>query len=300
MAFDFARTSRVLPSGRTAYYGQLIGTSQPEFLIGNRTKFQDNFGIFNVSTPPGLVYHPQDYIDKFGFWAQFIYPTAMAESRGSFMCINTYDRAKFTFSFMQYAAHVPNGDFVIFLKKLLGLENAKEYFPRLVLQNGRIHYKHSNGTLVQLETDNSTRGLMNYLNPTLTEVEEQELICAARFVHWAANDPSHRAIQVETAIDHFKKNMIAYDQRFNLDGVPAKVCQLVCDIRHQGRGTNDRIALALNTNHDFDRAFSNLCTIGEVNYQARINTVRRTIEELSQDGSFNKKYQRATNTFVEV
>jgi hypothetical protein len=298
MAFDFARTSRVLPSGRTAYFGQLIGTTQPEFLIGNRTKYQDNFGIFNITTSPGLVYQPADYEDKFGFWAQFIYPTAMAESRGSFMCLNTYDRAKFTFSFMQYAAHVPNGDFVIFLKELLGLENAKQYFPRLELQNGRIHYKRTNGTLVQLETDNSTKNLMDYFNPTLSEVEEQELICAARLVHWAANDPAHRTIQVDIAIEHFKKNMIVYDRRFNLDGVPAKVCLLICDIRHQGRSTNDRIAFALNTNNDFEEAFSNLCTIGEVNYQSRINTVRRTIEELSQDGSFNKRYHRATNNFI--
>ena len=300
MAFDFARTSRVLPSGRTAYFGQLIGTAQPEFLIGNRTKYQDNFGIYNITNSPGLVYRPMDYVDKFGFWAQFIYPTAMAESRGSFMCLNTYDRAKFTFSFMQYAAHVPNGDFVIFLKKLLGLENAKQYFPRLEVQNDRIHYQRTNGTLVQLETDNTTKGLMDYLNPTLTEVDEQELICAARLVHWAANDRAHRTIQVETAIDHFKKNMIAYDRRFNLDGVPAKVCQLICDIRHQGRSTNDRIALALNTNGDFEQAFLNLCTIGEINYQARIDTVRRTIGELSQDGAFNKRYHRATNSFLDA
>ena len=297
MAFDFALTSRVLPNGRTAYFGQLVRTTQPEFLIGYRTKFQDNFGIYNVNTSPNLVYRPQDFADKFGFWTQFIYPTARAESRGAFMCLNTYDRAKFTFSFMQYAAHVPNGDFVIFLKKLLSLEKGKEYFPRLDLQNGRIHYRHANGTLTQLETHNSTVGLMNYLNPTLNEVEDQELICSARLVHWASNDPTHRAIQVETAIEHFRKNMIAYDRRFNLDGVPANVCQLICDIRHQGRGTNDRIALALNTGDDFETAFSNLCMIGEVNYKARIDTVRRTIEELSQGGAFNKKYDRATNTF---
>jgi hypothetical protein len=81
---------------------------------------------------------------------------------------------------MQYAAHVPNDDFVIFMRKLLSLENAKQYFPRLELQNNRIQYRHDNGTLVQLETDNSTQGLMDYLNPTLNEVDEQELICAAR------------------------------------------------------------------------------------------------------------------------
>jgi hypothetical protein len=119
-------------------------------------------------------------------------------------------------------------------------------------------------------------------------------------VHWAANDPGHRTIQVETAIEHFQKNMIAYDRRFNLNGVPAKVCQLICDIRHQGRGTNDRIALALNTAGDFESAFSNLCTIGEVNFQPRIETVRQTISELSASGNWNKRYWRETNTFVDA
>jgi hypothetical protein len=300
MTFDFSRTSRVLPSGRTAYFGKQIGTTQAEFLIGNRTTYQDNFGIYNINISPGLIYQPQDYVDKFGFWAQFIYPTARAESRGSFMCLNTYDRAKFTFSFMQYAAHVPNGDFVIFMRKLLALENANQYFPRLELISNRIHYRRDNGTFVQLETDNSTKGLMDYLNPTLTEVDEQELICAARLVHWAANDPAHRAIQVETAVDHFQKNMIAYNRRFSLEGVPANVCQLICDIRHQGRGTNDRIAFALNTNGNFEKAFSNLCTIGEVNFQSRIDTVRKTIRELSTSGNWNKRYRAETNTFVDA
>jgi hypothetical protein len=139
---------------------------------------------------------------------------------------------------------------------------------------------------------------MDYLNPTLNEVENQEQICAARMVHWARSDAANRRLQVETAINHFKNNMIEYDNRFHLDGVPAKVCQMICDIRHQGRSKNDRIANALNTNGDFEKAFSNLCTIGEANYKSRINTVKKTIKALEAAGMFNKKYKRASNTFV--
>ena len=300
MPHDFSLSSGVLANGRTVHYAKLNGSDQPKFVIGSRTMYAGNFGLYNTSVTPGLVYNPADYVPDFGFWAYFIYPTAMAESKGSYLCLNTYDRAKFTFSFMQYAAHVPNGDFVKFFRKLLALPNAKDYFPKLILKDSRIFYVGSNGVLNQLESDTSTQVLMDYLNPTLQEVENQELICAARMVHWASNDAAHRKIQVETAIQHFKNNMVEYDKRFGLHGVPAKVCLMICDIRHQGRGLNDRIANALNTSGNYDLAFTNLCSIGAANYSQRITTVRSTINSLLTAGIFNKKYDKATNSFVDL
>ncbi len=298
MPYDFSLSSGTLANGRMVYYASLNGTPDPKFVIGYRTMYDGNFGIYNTQVSPGLVYNPEKYAAEFGFWAYFVHPTAMAESKGSYNCLNTYDRAKFTFSFMQYAAHVPNGDFVIFLRKLLALPNAADYFPRLVLKDSRIFYKSSNGVLSQQETDLSTQELMDYLNPSLLEVENQELTCSARMVHWASNDEAHRRIQVETAIQHFKNNMVEYNNRFQLNGVPAKVCLMICDIRHQGRAKNDRIANALNTGGNYDRAFSNLCSIGVANYGQRINTVRNTVNGLLNKGIFNKKYESATNSFI--
>jgi len=300
MPHDFSLSSGVTANGRTVHYAKLNGSVEPKFVIGSRTVYAGNFGLFNTTVTPGLVYNPADYVSDFGFWAYFIYPTAQAESRGSYLCLNTYDRAKFTFSFMQYAAHVPNGDFVKFFRKLLALPNASDYFPKLVLKDSRIFYRSGTDTLSQLENDITTQALMDYLNPSLQEVENQELICSARMVHWASNDAAHRKVQVETAIQHFKNNMVEYDKRFNLNGVPAKVCQMICDIRHQGRGMNDRIANALNTNGNYDIAFTNLCSIGSANYSQRITTVRNTINSLLKDGIFNKKYDSASNSFVEM
>ncbi|WP_291131735.1 hypothetical protein [Flavobacterium sp. UBA7682] len=298
MAFDFSITSSVLSNGKTAYNGQLLNSTESKFTFAFRTTYLDNFGLYNISVNNNLVYKPEDYVQKNKFWAYFIYPTVMAESKGSFLCLNTYDRAKFTFTFMQYAAHVPNGDFVKFFKKLLALPKAKDYFPKLVLQNNQIFYRNSTGILSPLESNTSSQALMDYLNPTLTEVDQQELICAARFVHWASNDPEHRKIQVETAIVMYKENMKEYHERFGLHGAPAKVCQMICDIRHQGRGKNDRIALALNTNGNYEKAFSNLCTIGSANYQTRITTVRNTINKLVTEGKFSKVYDAQSGEFV--
>lgn len=298
MAYDFSINSSTLSSGRTAYNAQLLNSGEPKFIFAYRTTYLDNFGLFNTSLTNNLVYQPENYETEFGFWAYFIHPTAMAESRGSFLCLNTYDRAQFTFTFMQYAAHVPNGDFVRFFKKLLALPKAKEYFPKLALKDNRIFYRNTNGTMNQLESDLSTQQLMDYLNPTLKEIDQQELITAARFVHWATSDPEHRKIQVETAVNMYKENMKEYSERFGLNGVPAKVCQMICDIRHQGRGKNDRIAMALNTNGNWDKAFSNLCTIGNVNYQTRITTVRNTISKLETSGKFGKVYDAKKAIFV--
>jgi hypothetical protein len=138
---------------------------------------------------------------------------------------------------------------------------------------------------------------MDYLNPTLNEIENQELICAARFVHWSMNDPAHRKIQVDAAVEHIMNGMIEYHKRFNLDHAPAKVCALICDIRHQGRASNDRIANALNTQGNWDKAYTNLLTIGNANYSSRISTIKNSISGLINQGIFTRSYNASDNSF---
>lgn len=294
MAINFSFTQ----SG-TSRFAQVIGIGEPKFLIGKETVYQHtSHGLFNYSALNGMVYDAEDYKNEYGFWAYFIAPTAKAESNNSFICLNTYDRARFTFSFMQYAAHVPNGDFVRFFKELLALPNAQDYFPKLVLKDKRIFYRESSNTLTQLEDDQSTEKLMDYLNPSLDNIENQELICAARLIHWATNDAKHRRIQVKVAVEHFRENMKQYAQSYNLDGYPAKVCQVVCDIRHQGRATSQQIINSLDTNGNFEAAYTRLLQLGQPLYASRISTIRAVIKNLVDAGKFDKKYEQTTNDFV--
>lgn len=285
-----------------SHFAKVIGTSN-KFLIGKETTYQGNSGLFNVNTTPGLVYRSEDYVGEYGFWADFILPTAICESKGSFFCLNTYDRAKFTFSFMQYAAHVPKGDFVVFLRKLLALPNAVEYFPKLQLKDGLIHYRNNNGSLSLLEpasdAEPENTALMRYLNPSLDEVEKQELISAARFVHWAINDPAHRRIQVEVAIAHFKTNLAEYALQYNLNGVSDLICLVICDIRHQGRAKSSHIINALNTNGNEQKALQNLLSLGQIHYPQRIQTLKSNIQTMVAGGKLGiKKYNLATKDFV--
>lgn len=294
MAINFNLTQ----SG-TSRFAQVIGSGEPKFLIGKETVYEHTkHGLYNYQTPGGVVYNPADYTAKYGFWAYFIAPTAKAESNNSFICLNTYDRAFFTFGFMQYAAHVPNGDFVRYFRELLALPAAKDYFPKLVLQNNRIFYREATGALTQLEDDSSTVKLMEYLNPSLDTIDNQELICAARLIHWATNDAKHRQIQVKVAVEIFKENMKRYAHSYNLDGYPAKVCQVVCDIHHQGRAKSQQIINALNTNGNFEQAYTKLLQLGQPLYASRINTIRAVIKNLIDTGKFGKKYKIATGDFV--
>lgn len=268
----------------------------PEFFVGKKVSFLGNFGLMNTTSLPLERYNPDNYVANYGYWAYFINPISMCESSGSFHCLNTYDRAYFTFGFLQYAAHVADGDFVKFFRKLLSTPLAEDYFPDLELKNNNI-YRVSAGVRTQLEDSASTKKLMNYLNPSLSEVEEVEVINSAKFIHWS-KDTQHTEIQVECGINHIKEAMKGYSRRYNLDGRSDKVCLVVADIRHQGRGKSTEIINALNTSSD-EKAYTNLLEIGEPVFSGRIKTLRDTIKAMVSTGKFgSKKYNQAKNDFV--
>src|SRR6185369_16922931 len=170
-------------------------TQGERFFVGNRVPFQGRVGLMNLRDQSSPLYDPAEYTNTFGHWAHFIAPTVRAESRGHFNCLNTYDRAGFTFGFLQFAAHVADGDFVKFFRALLQLDERIAYFPDLALQDGRIVQPTANGVL-RLETAASSEALKRYLNPSGGEVENREVLSAARFVHWCSHSKAHRDIQV--------------------------------------------------------------------------------------------------------
>jgi hypothetical protein len=259
------------------YFGKIDVT---RFFIGKRVSFEGDKGLMNTKGTAEQRYNRDEFRETHGFWADFIHPTAMTEG-ALYHTLNTYDRAHFTFSFLQYAAHVANGDFVVYFRALLQLPLATEYFPDLRLVNNRICRIKDNGTAVPLESDTSTAGLINYLNPSQNQVEDTEVIQAAKFVHWAQNDPLHRQTQIEIGISHFKQNMVNYANRYHLDGVLDSICLVVADIRHQGRATSAVIITALQSSHPLER----LLAIGEHHFPERIATLKREIKKLTDEGT---------------
>lgn len=272
------------------YFGKIDGQ---RFYIGSRVSYEGNKGLMNLKGTAVQKYDRNLYRDTYGFWADFIHPTAIAEG-ALFHTLNTYDKAHFTFSFLQYAAHVPNGDFVVYFRSLLALPLAKDYFPDLTLVNNRICKMSDHGP-VPIESDTSTELLMDYLNPSLKEVEDTEVIQAAKFVHWAQNDKANRDLQIELGIKHFKNKMRSYADQYHLDGVVDTVCFLVTDIRHQGRAKTPAIIAALQSPIPIEA----LLNLGEPKYHERIKTLRAEINRLTTEGTFGvRKYSVERGEFV--
>jgi hypothetical protein len=273
------------------YVGRVDGGAP--FFIGQRVSFEGRIGLANERGTPAQRYDRAQFRPLFGFWADFIHPTAMAEG-GLFHTLNTYDRARFTFAFLQYAAHEPNGDFIIYLRELLTLPLAPEYFPELRVENGRV-CRVTGAGVEQLESDDSTEPLMNFLNPTSAAIEDEEVVQSAKFVHWAQNDPAHQRVQVDTGVQLFRSNMIRYAKRFGLNARPDTTCLMVADILHQGRGSAAAIKAALADAHPLEM----LLHIGAAKFPERIATLRTEIDRLTADGTFGTRvYSVAANDFV--
>lgn len=264
----------------------------PKFFVGRRVPYEGNVGLYNIFSGAKIekkYYKSVDYVGSLGFWANFIEPTAICEGR-NFLTLNTYDRASFTFGFGQFAAHVPNGDFVEYFRTLLGTSSAKDYFPHLTLRNGRIHSISNNGTLTQLEDDDSTAKLTRYLNPTLDDVEDNEVIAAAKFIHWTANDPAAQQVQINQMVATFKQFMRRAEARINMNNRPASHCCVIADILHHGRGgkmTWPLIDAAVKSS----KPFESLVAIGAPKWDGRRSKLKNAI---NADPEFNGRVWNLT------
>lgn len=237
------------------------------------------------------LYKASDYAATSGFWAEFIEPTALCEGQ-SFLTLNTYDRARFTYGFAQLAVHVPDGDFVLWLRDMIGRAEALDYFPGLGLVNGRIAKVEENQT-VPFESAASTEPLSKYLNPTLESVEDEEVIAAAKFIHWTINHDGARALQVQHMVSTARRILKEADRKLGLDGVTADLCCLILDIRHQGRGTYPEMQKSLVSSSPFDR----LLEIGCFSYPERCITLKEAMK--SRRTKFQKKkWSREASDFI--
>lgn len=267
------------------------------FPVGRRVSYQGMVGITNDGAGTGARYAAADYPNE-GHWAPFLSPTALCESSAFMTNLNTYDSARFTFGFFQFAAHVPEGDFVRFFRRLLALPSGAAYFPDLVVQQGRIFRQTENG-LRQLESAGSTAGLLDYLNPSSAAVEDIEVINAAKLIDGANQSLEQRQLQANEAINTARQIMSVSGPRYNLDGMIDKLCLVVMDIRHQGRGGSQTIINALQAGSTEEAKFNNLLKVGAATYPERIKTLKREIQALvSANILGTKRYRVATNDFA--
>jgi hypothetical protein len=290
ISFSIERSDR-------AFYARANGGAK--FFVGHQTAYFERSssrsfeGLFNVPSRelPKNIYVASDYRDAYGFWADFIEPTALCEG-GNFLTLNTYDRARFTWGFGQFAAHVPDGDFVRFFRDMLGRPEAPDYFPNLHISAGRIA-KLEGERLIPLETATGTAPLMDFLNPSSDAIEDAEVIAAAKLIHWTMNVSAVRELQVLHMVAAFKRMMAEADRRLSLHGQPADLCCVVCDIRHQGRANYAAMQSALMASDPL-RA---LLKLGSIAYESRIRKLKAALAASNVVFS-NKRWDREAREFV--
>jgi len=258
------------------------------------------------------TYSHTQWKPTFGHWAALIEPIGLGESKNSFSCLNSYDRAAFTFGFFQFAAHTLDDNLILLFRKLLTLPEASRYFPDLALVGGRVHRVTSSGvdTLEgskRRHDRNDRKGdqgaFMEYLNSDMTQVDDAELRTASRLIHWACHSPDHQFAQVELAIATAKKKISRIARKVagngaNLDGRPMQQVAMAMDIVHQGRAgksTYSKIAKALNT----PDPMISLRKVGRTDlYAGRIDQVANHAEKLLGKGSLgNLRYLQDSNEF---
>jgi hypothetical protein len=266
------------------------------FFVGRRVSYEGNIGLYNVfarSRLQKLNYAASDFQQQSDFWATLIEPTAICEGL-NFLTLNTYDRAAFTF-FGQFAAHVANGDFVKYFRSLLTLPNASDYFPHLGIIGGRI-CQTDGAQPAALESDGDTKPLMKYLNPNLGEVQDSEVIAAAKLIHWTSTTPTARDAQVSEMVAVFQNYMKSADQRVGIDGASGKFCSVIADILHQGRGGGGTTWPQIHQAMRSSKPYEALLAIGPPKFDSRKATLKRAIDARPEIAA--KHWSRAKGDFI--
>ena len=271
--------------------------SGEEFLVGADVRYESRRGLMLRAPASGYVkYDPDEWRAAHGVWADMIAVTSEVEGKGDLCTVNTYDRAGFTFGLMQWAAHTPNDNFVLLMRKLLALPSAPAYFPDLRCQpdGGRI-VRQADADAEVLETADSTTALRRYLNPDEGKVDEAEVIAAAKLMHWIRTDAAARTLLINFALEHYRHQVRAIAEKVPLNG-KTDVEVLVCaDIRHQGRGTYAQMRSALHA----ARSVEALLAIGADRYPERITGLREGIlNGLSQRRFGLHRYNAASGEMV--
>lgn len=263
-----------------------------KFKVGMRTYFkkQDRWGLAFYGADSDPSYDAARYA-ALGSWAQLLDVTVAGEGRGRFTTLNTWDRAAFTFGFLQFAAHVADGDFVRWFRGVLARPEAADYFPALRLVGGHIALAGPGGTR-PLEGPGSSAALMRFLNPNGDRVDADEILNAARLIDWTRRHPATQALQVEIGVEAFRAMLRTAAQLVSIDGESDAVCAVVADIRHQGRGGSsvwDDIEQALSAPDKLDA----LLRIGADEYPERCRAIGNAVRAKVSAGTLGRAHYRA-------
>ncbi len=291
IAFDFRVAGK-------RHFATPVGGS--EFYLGRETKYGTRIGLGRgVAEYWGLRFRAADY-PTIGHWGDLLELTGHCESANSFNCINSYDRAAFTFGFYQLAAHTPDDNLLLLLRRAAALPEAAAYLPGFFLQGGSLRWRDASGQITDLEATGMIDGerqniaLMHHLNPDPDAVGEAERSYAARLTHWSEQSAAFRQTQVDVAFAILAKKMRVYDARYGLDGKSDTVCAVIADIHHQGRAKVSAVRKALAAADPGEALI-----LVDPNETGRIANLRAKLAEMEAAGRLGqRRYVAASNAFA--
>jgi hypothetical protein len=263
------------------------------FFVGTKVPYGSYWGLYqkgsDLSKLGGGRYNPGEAFSAIGNWAHVLHPTILGESSGYFGRLNTYDRARFTFGCFQMAAHTAGDNLILLFREMLKLPEAMRYFPDLALVDGLVHKRLPDGSTETLENEVYSQkyketqlpDFMEYLNPTLDDVEQAEAMSAARLMLWTAEHRSMRDLQVAMARDTITKKIgYAKSQGLDIMSLPIPLAVWCMDLRHQGRARVSEIKKALSKSNKYESL--KWCGRSQ-NHKSRVNTVDSAIQKLIDD-----------------
>jgi len=109
-------------------------------------------------------------------------------------------------------------------------------------------------------------------------VDDEEVIAAAKLIHWTMNHAESRRLQVQQMVDVGHTLLGQADRRIGLDGRSGDLCCIVMDIRHQGRGSFADMQRALRAADPYKA----LLAIGARVYSERVKTLKRRLDPRRQ------------------
>ncbi|GKP06837.1 hypothetical protein [Klebsiella quasipneumoniae] len=275
------------------YYATFEGSQ--EFYIARSVRYKSFKGLYQPHNKKnGPRYLVKDYIKEYGTMAGVIAVISQSESEGYFNTLNTYDRASFTFGFFQFAAHTPDDNLILLIRRAAREhEMFKTNFPELVLVDGVLHRDlglHS----VSLErkyprTGNSEelilKDFMSYLNPNVTDIDDKELSNAAKLIQLANTNITFNHLQVNVAAQiTMRKIRERYNIWYKLNGASDLICTAIADIHHQGRGTRKEISGILTSKLSSDEQLKALCLVGIENNLERCKSLSLALDKAKEDG----------------
>lgn len=256
-----------------------IYPGQSSYLLGYEMVYQTFIGIgSSAKSKDGAHYEPEAWEHLLGPWAWVITPTVVAESKGNFDQLNSYDGAWFTFGLGQMSLHDPGIALVTLLRMFLRHDDAKEFFPEMFLDEASNLIKPAHAPPIVNNENDEIAYLRSTFNHDRNHTDNDEALAAARLVAWSRKQPALCVDQLNHLIK-FMKNKLSLVSPGLLNSRTDREIIVIADILHQGRSNKMNIEKVLRA-HPVNEAVDGLLNLGMPKNANRIGTIKRCLDAL--------------------